>query len=410
MFFKKHPPHYYYIYVCLLNQSFKLTLLNDYSDSRRVLIDLLFDGSEIYIKLKKNIKEKLLTIKEIEGDSDFPYFNNEKERLRYMKDNYSDFTLSESFAKYLNLPLKDAKKLPQVSDIDVALIQIGRIVRVKVSRIEDGKVFVDSSGFKETFFVNDNLLSHETHFKHYLIDHDNEIDVMIKSIKGDDVICSIKDAYIRKWEEEVDDAIRTQKAVSVHIDKLFKSGYICSMLVHTLYEVFGVEKREQVFIPGSLIVVNIERDFNRWVGQDVLAIPQNVTTFKENSESRPVRSIVCSRKAALIQQSWVNLYNIFNRSKLADKFGDDSYGTFIGEISGKLHNNVKTGLFIELDNEYITGLYTCDEETYNKYEIGDKVTVKITEFEKKEGVKDEFTIRNNRIVKCNIRPILEITE
>lgn len=358
--------------------------------------------------MKKNIKEKLLTVKEIENGSDFPYFANEKERLRYMKDNYSGFTLSESFVKYLNLPAADSKKLSKVSDIDISFIQVGQIIRVKVSRIENGKVFVDSSGFKETFFVHDNLLSHEKHFKHYLVDHDHEIDVMIKSIKDNNVICSIQDAYFRKWEQEIDDAIRNQKAVSVHIEKLFKSGYICSTLVHTLYEVFGIEKREQVFIPGSLIVVNIERDFNRWVGQEVLAIPQNVTTFKENSESRPVRSIVCSRKAALQQQSWVNLYNIFSRSKLADKFGGDSYGTFSGEVSGKLCNNVKTGIFIELDDKYITGLYTCDEKTYSKYEIGDKVTVKITDFEKKDGVKDEFVIRDNKIVKCNIRPILKI--
>lgn len=358
--------------------------------------------------MKKTIKEKLLTVKEIENDSDFPYFSNEKERLRYMKCNYSGFTLSESFAKYFNLSGKESKKLPKVLDIPISPLQIGQVLQLKVSRIENGKVFVDSSGFKESFFVHDNLLSHENHFKHYLVDHDNKIDVMIKSIKDNNVICSIQDAYFRKWEQEIDDAIRNQKAVSVHIEKLFKSGYICSTLVHTLYEVFGVEKREQVFIPGSLIVVNIERDFNRWVGQEVLAIPQNVTTFKETSDSRPVRSIVCSRKAALQQQSWVNLYNIFNRSKLADKFGGDSYGTFSGEVSGKLRSNVKTGIFIELDDQYITGLYTCDEETYSKYEIGDKVTVKITEFEKKDGVKDEFVIRDNKIVKCNIRPVLKI--
>ena len=358
--------------------------------------------------MKKNSKEKLLTIKEIENGSDFPYFDNEKERLRYMKNNYSDFTLTESFAKYLNLSVKDSKKLPEVSDIDISFIQVGQIIRMKVSRIENGKVFVDSSGFKESFFIHDDLLSHENHFKHYLVDHDNEIDVMVKSIKDNTVVCSIHDAYFRKWEQEIDDAIRTQKAISVHVDKLFKSGYICSTLVHTLYNVFGIEKREQVFIPGSLIVVNIERDFNRWVGQEVLVIPQTVTTFKEDSSSRPVRSIVCSRKAALQQQSWVNLYNIFNRSKLADKFGEVSYGVFPGEVSGKLHNGVKTGIFIELDNEYITGLYTCDEETYGKYEIGDKVAAKIIEFEKKDGVKDEFVIRDNKIVKCNIRPVLTI--
>lgn len=347
-----------------------------------------------------------MTIRDIENGSDFPYFNSEKERLRYMKDNYSHMTVGESFAKYFKL-----KNSPGVnSGIDVAVdeISVGSIIKVTVESIHDGVISATYSACKGDIVVSDNLLSHENHFKHYLVDHDNQVEVMVKGIKDNLVVVSIKDACYRRWEEDIDDAIRTHKAIQVHIDKLFKSGYICSTLVYTLYDMFGVEKYEQAFIPGSLIVANIERDFTRWVGQDVIAVPQSATTFKEETNSKPTRSIICSRKEALQQQANVNMYNIFQTSKLADKFNSDNYGVFSGEVSGKINTDRKIGIFVELEDKYITGLYTCDLETYNKYQIGDKVEVKITQFEKKDNVKDEFVIKDNKIIKCNIRPVFEI--
>lgn len=361
--------------------------------------------------MKKEVKKKLFTVKEIDNGSDFPLFSSEKDRLRYMKDNYSGYSVAESFIKYLGLESdKMLGGLALMPDTVSSNLLEDTIITITVSRVEDGKVYCDNSPYKESIYISDDLLSHEKSFRHYLVDHENKVDVLVKHVKDGIITCSIKDACIRHWEQDIDDAIKTQKAIQVHIDRLFKSGYICSTIVHTLYEVLGIEKREMVFIPGSLIVVNIERDFEKWVDQDVLAIPQNITTFKESSETKPIRSIVCSRKAALQQQSWVNLYNIFNRAKLADKFGSDSYGVFTGEVSGKINTSNKTGIFVEIDEQYITGLYSCDEETYKNYNIGDKVNVEIIEFEKKDGVKDEFVIYNNKIVKCNIRPILKIVK
>lgn len=359
----------------------------------------------------KRVKEKLLTVKEIDNGSDFPLFSTEKERLRYMKEHYSGLTVAESFIKYLGLkPDKNLKELSKLQDIKRSDVLEGSLITLTVSRVESGKAYCDCSPYKEAIYITDELGSHENNFRHYLVDNNNQVEALVKHVKDNMIVCSIKDACVRRWEMAIDDAIRTQKAMQVHIDRLFKSGYICSVFVHTLYNVLGIEKTEQVFIPGSLIVMNIERDFLRWVGQDVLVIPQNVTTFKEDSESKPVRSIVCSRKAALQRQSWVNMYNIFNRAKLADKFGSCSYGTFAGEVSGKINKATKTGIFVELDGEYITGLYTCDKETYDKYSIGDKVKVEIVEFEKKDGVKDEFIINGDKIIKCNIRPVLKIVE
>lgn len=355
-------------------------------------------------------KEKLLTVKDIENGSDFPVFNSEKERLRYMRMHYSKLSIGDSFIKFFNIDSKreqeSLKNAPDTCNISAC---IGSIITLDVSKIVDGEVYCNNN-YKETIKVIDDLRYNEEHFRRYLKSTGGKVCAMVRRVIDNIIYCSIKDACVAKWWAEIDNAIKSKKAINVHIDRLFDSGYICSTLIYTAYKVLGINLYEQVFIPGSLIVINIERDFNRWVGQDVLGIPKSVTTFKENSDCKPVQCVVCSRKDALRKQAETNLYHIFNESKFVSKFGGIYDKRFPGEVSGKINTATKTGLFVEFDDLYITGLYTCDKNTFDRYNIGDRVDVKIIKFERKDGVNDDFVVRNNKIITCNIRPVLEIVD
>lgn len=355
-------------------------------------------------------KEKLLTVKDIENGSDFPVFNSEKERLRYMRIHYSKLSIGDSFIKFFNIDSKreqeSLKNAPDTCNISAC---IGSIITLDVSKIVDGEVYCNNN-YKETIKVIDDLRYNEEHFRRYLKSTGGKVSAMVRRVIDNIIYCSIKDACVAKWWSEIYNAIKSKKAINVHIDRLFDSGYICSTLIYTAYKVLGINLYEQVFIPGSLIVINIERDFNRWVGQDVLVIPKSVTTFKENSDCKPVKCVVCSRKDALRKQAETNLYHIFNESKFVSKFGGVYDKRFPGEVSGKINTTSKTGVFVEFDDLYITGLYTCDKKTFDRYNIGDRVNVKITKFERKDGVNDDFVVKNNKIITCNIRPVLEIVE
>lgn len=355
-------------------------------------------------------KEKLLTVKDIENGSDFPVFNSEKERLRYMRMHYSKLSIGDSFIKFFNIGSKreqeSLKNAPDTCNISAC---IGSIITLDVSKIVDGEVYCNNN-YKETIKVIDDLRYNEEHFRRYLKSTGGKVCAMVRRVIDNIIYCSIKDACVAKWWSEIDNAIKSKKAINVHIDRLFDSGYICSTLIYTAYKVLGINLYEQVFIPGSLIVINIERDFNRWVGQDVLVIPKSVTTFKENSDCKPVKCVICSRKDALRKQAETNLYHIFNESKFVSKFGGIYDKRFPGEVSGKINTTTKTGLFVEFDDLYITGLYTCDKNTFDRYNIGDRVDVKIIKFERKDGVNDDFVVRNNKIITCNIRPVLEIVD
>ena len=79
-----------------------------------------------------------------------------------------------------------------------------------------------------------------------------------------------------------------------------------------------------------------------------------------------------------------------------------------GTVTGIINSNKKTGIFVELDGMYITGLMPMDVTDLLDYKPGDPVKVRIQEFEVQEG-KDPFILnKKNQVVKCNVRPVFEI--
>ena len=58
-------------------------------------------------------------------------------------------------------------------------------------------------------------------------------------------------------------AIKREEGIQVHIDALVQGGYACHTNIVPLCELTGRNYTQSVFIPGSLIVLNIERDFEK---------------------------------------------------------------------------------------------------------------------------------------------------
>ena len=160
-----------------------------------------------------------------------------------------------------------------------------------------------------------------------------------------------------------------------------------------------------MFIPGSNIVLNIENDFERWLGKDVQAVPQKFTKFR--SFGRPTEnSLMASRKMVLKILGMKNMYEIYTRAKLGER-PDVKYvpEVFTGKVTGIINSNKKTGIFIEIEDKYITGLMPVDEANLLNYKPGDTVQVYIQEFECIEGKEPFFIDRKNIIKACNLRPV-----
>ena len=244
--------------------------------------------------------------------------------------------------------------------------------------------------------------------ENYLLTHNNELMFTVREKKNGKYYVSVIDAYYKAWKQDIEKAIQNEDGIMVHIEKLVTGGYICKTDIWTINELTGKKYTNSVFIPGSHIVLNIERDFSSWVDKDVNIVPQKFVEYRKDYRTGEVDlSLVGSRKRVLQIQGMVAMYDIYNRAQLG-KIDNVKYTpeVFNGIVTGVINSNKKTGVFIELPEHNITGLMPVNSSDLVNYRPGQDINVYISEFEIQEG-KEPFVInkKTNRVLKCNVRPV-----
>ena len=355
---------------------------------------------------KNNKKIRNGLIKAINLDDPFECpFKNDKERIRYMKDNYGHLSLAEQFAVFygeeVNNTVKKNKRINNPVNIE-----IGGSYKGIVTEINKNGIVFDVAGVKEEVISKENFSDCMDAVQNYLLNHENELLFTVTEKKDNKYYVSVLEGYYRSWQKQIEKAIEQRAAINVHIDSLVRGGYMCHTDIWTISELTGKTYTSAVFIPGSNIVLNIENDFERWLGKDVQAVPQKFTKFR--SFGRPTEnSLMASRKMVLKILGMKNMYEIYTRAKLGER-PDVTYvpEVFTGKVTGIINSNKNTGIFIELDEKFITGLMPLDNSDLVNYRPGDPIKVTIANFEVQEG-KEPFTMnkRGNTIIKCNVRPV-----
>ena len=354
---------------------------------------------------KNNKKIGKGLIKAINLDDPFECpFKNDKERIRYMKDNYGHLSLAEQFAVFygeeVNNTVKKNKRINNPVNIE-----IGGSYKGVVTEISKNGIVFDVAGVKEEIISKENFSDCMDAVQNYLLNHENELLFTVTEKKDNKYYVSVLEGYYRSWQKQIEKAIEQRAAINVHIDSLVRGGYMCHTDIWTISELTGKTYTSAVFIPGSNIVLNIENDFERWLGKDVQAVPQKFTKFR--SFGRPTEnSLMASRKMVLKILGMKNMYEIYTRAKLGER-PDVKYvpEVFTGKVTGIINSNKKTGIFIEIEDKYITGLMPVDEANLLNYKPGDTVQVYIQEFECMDGKEPFFIDRKNIIKACNLRPV-----
>ena len=354
---------------------------------------------------KNNKKIRKGLIKAINLDDPFECpFKNDKERIRYMKDNYGHLSLAEQFAVFygeeVNNTVKKNKRINNPVNIE-----IGGSYKGIVTEINKNGIVFDVAGVKEEVISKENFSDCMDAVQNYLLNHENELLFTVIEKKDNKYYVSVLEGYYRSWQKQIEKAIEQRAAINVHIDSLVRGGYMCHTDIWPISELTGKTYTSAVFIPGSNIVLNIENDFERWLGKDVQAVPQKFTKFR--SFGRPTEnSLMASRKMVLKILGMKNMYEIYTRAKLGER-PDVKYvpEVFTGKVTGIINSNKKTGIFIEIEDKYITGLMPVDEANLLNYKPGDTVQVYIQEFECIEGKEPFFIDRKNIIKACNLRPV-----
>ena len=355
-------------------------------------------------------KQRLITYADIEAAGDFPIFKNDRERIKYMTKAYANMSIAKSMEIFYTVEIsQETKKNRQINTVNT--ISLGQTYIGTVKTFTKTSLTFDIPGVKEEIICKENLGSCMDEVNNFLITHNNKLLFQVREKKDNKYIVSVIQAYYNKWMDQINKAIQKDEGIQVHIDSLVNGGYICHTNITTLCELTGRNYTHSVFIPGSHIVLNIERDFEKWVGQDVVIIPQKFVEFRKDIRTGEVEnSLVGSRKKVLQILGMNNLSQMYNTYLLTTKNANVKYTpeSYEGIVTGVINSSNKTGIFVELIDKHITGLMPVDVSEILDYKPGDSVNVRIKEFEVQEG-KDPFIInKKGKVVKSNTRPIFEL--
>lgn len=356
-------------------------------------------------KKKINQGRGLVTAQMLEDSFSNP-FKNDRERLKYMKQNYGHLSITEAFGAFYGKDLpKELKKNKKINN--PVNITLGEVYKGNVLSLNKTDIRFEVPGCKDEIICKEDFSDCQDAIRNYLLNHNNELLFYTREKTDGKWYVSIYEAYYKAWQKIIEKAMEQKNSIMVHIDSLVKGGYMCHTNIWTISELTGKLYTSAVFIPGSNIVLNIENDFTKWLDQDVEVIPQKFTKFR--SFGKPAEnSLMASRKMVLKIHGMKNMYDIYQKAKLVDNpYIKYTPETFVGKVTGIINSNKKTGVFLEIEDKYITGLMPVDSSRLLNYKPGDYVTVVIKEFECIEG-QDPFVIdRNNILRKCNVRPVFE---
>ena len=347
----------------------------------------------------KENKNKLLVSADL---ADGTVFTSEKDRIKYMSNNYSQMSISGAFKKFYELE-GEIDTREEVNDIPE--IVLGNCYIADVKEISKHGIVFDLPGVKDEIICKENFTGCMDHIQNYLLTHDNKLIFEARSYERGTYIVSVLNGMYKLWRHAIEEAIYKKTAIEVHIDGLTRGGYLCHTSITTLQELTGREYTHSVFIPGSAIVLNIENDFERWIDEDVYIVPQKFVEFRTNRREGVVEnSLVGSRKLLLQMQGNINLYEIYNKYLLTknDSFKAEPEN-LKGHVTGIINSGKKTGVFVELDGMYITGLMPVDKMDLMNFKPGDEITVYPAEFEIKEGCEPFVTNKKGDIIRCNTR-------
>lgn len=358
-------------------------------------------------------KEKLYTAADVCDILDSPW-TEEKERIKYISKHYGHMDVAKAFSVYYGLDLpEDTKTNRNVNAINT--IELGKIYTGTVKEFTKSIMTFDIPGVKEELICKEPFATCMDSIRNYLLTHDNKLQFEVREYNHGRYYVSVINAYYKIWENLIKKAIDREDGITVHIDELVKGGYVCHTNITTLTELTGKSYISSVFIPGSHIVLNIERDFEKWIGQDVVIVPQKFVEFKKDLKTGYTEnSLVGSRKRVLQIAGMQNMYTLYNdletKKKLSQLAGKSTVQSDVyeGTVTGIINSNKKTGIFVELDGKYITGLMPIDVSDLLEYKPGDPIKVRIREFEVQDG-RDPFVVnKKNQVTKCNVRPVFEL--
>jgi len=348
---------------------------------------------------------------------EWPDFKNERERIRHNSTVNAELTISEAFAKAYGLDIKVNPTIKAQIDNAPKEMKVGDILEVFIKHIDKHHVEFDSLNLKQQISSSVNLSRFEN-FKHFLPVEPVKVKVVVST--HEKVVVDPLTPMLEEWlnpiieDPNIQKLIDNPQTILVKDLKLTRGGFVGRAVIPNISKFVGEPYTIEAFIPGSQIVLNIEDDFNKWIGKSVYAF---VTSYIPKPNSINQMSLICSVKEYLKFLGERNLISLFG------KWCDDgaewkrlSREVLQGRVTGIINSAKKCGVFVEVPALNITGMVNVKADELVNYKPGDKVGVCLTNFEENVYYDDAwkqlrhdapYVVENGVLTKCNLKPVLE---
>jgi ribosomal protein S1 len=356
------------------------------------------------------------------ADFYWPEFNSDSKRIKLCSKIYKDMTITEAFAEYYNLTLK---QMPESVNQVPKDLRVGDIIPVRIRSIEKGRVVFDAGNIKTNIQSGVNLYRYEK-LRHFL--PMDELKATVTRVDKDKAVVDPLTPMISDWinpilkDPTIQKVIPNQetgaKATTIKVKdlQLTKGGFTGKAVLPNVSEFVGEDYTVDVFIPGSQIVLNITDNFEQFVGKEIDAFIINYMS-KPGTNSL---SLIASAKELIKFRGECKLIELFNAwCEESDVWTNFTSSAVEGRVTGVINSSKKCGVFVEIPSLSMTGLVPVEPELLVNYKTDSIVNVKITGFDEEKKYNaitkqlehvEPYIIENDCLVRCNIKPVLTFAE
>jgi hypothetical protein len=347
----------------------------------------------------------------------WPAYPREIQRIKENSTQMAELTISEAFSKTYGIDIKvDSRIAAQINNAPAEL-KVGDIIEASIKAIDKHHVEFDCLNLKQQISSCVNLNRFEN-FKTFI--PKDPIKLKVVMANHDKVVVDPLSPMLDSWLEPIiaNPAIQrvlgAPQTIQVKDLRLTRGGFVGRAVIPNISKFVGEPYTIEAFIPGSQIVLNIEDDFNKWVGKTVNAF---VTSYIPKPNSINQMSLICSVKEYLKFEGEQVLIKMFNQwCDDGKEWKATSHLVRQGKVTGIINSAKKCGVFVEVPELNITGMVSVKPDELVNYTPGQGVGVTISDFEENVYYDDTwkqlrheapYEREGNILTKCNLKPVLK---
>lgn len=372
---------------------------------------------ETPIEKKAEIYQDLFNLIEPNLNYKWPKYDTDYKRIRGVTREHKNLSIIEVFNEIYNSNYNFSQEAENIINNAPAELRVGDVVSIPVRSITKDSVLFDTLNYKQVINCNTNLYKYEN-FKKFI--PKDPIKVRVVSTDHNRVTVDPISPMFDEWLMPIikDPSIQRVMpfAQTIKVKNLYRThgGYVGRAIIPNVSGFVGEDYTVEAFIPGSQIVLNIEKDFEKWNGKEVDAF---VTSYIPKPNSAGQMSLICSVKEYLKFIGDMNLVELFNIWCDSDaRWEAEKNKEYAGVVTGILYSSKKCGVYVEIPELYITGMVNTSPSELCNYKPQDSVTVRIADMEEdtrydsdtEQLVHEEpYVIEGDILKKCSVKPVLQ---